>query len=69
MFSIAPLTSLSTMTTQVDPDPVASFRQLIALSTFWRSRSKIDSPRPRARRWTGTIFMEPYCVLQNFAKK
>ena len=31
MFSIAPLTSLSAMTTPVDPDPVASFRQLIAL--------------------------------------
>jgi len=31
MFSIAPLTSLSAMTPQVDPDPVASFRQLIAL--------------------------------------
>src|SRR5215813_11977022 len=31
MFSIAPLTSLSAMTPPVDPDPVASFRQLIAL--------------------------------------
>jgi len=31
MFSIAPLTSLSAMTTPVDPDPVASYRQLIAL--------------------------------------
>ena len=31
MFSVAPLTSLSAMTPQVDPDPVASFRQLIAL--------------------------------------
>ena len=31
MFSIAPLTSLSAMAPQVDPDPVASFRQLIAL--------------------------------------
>ena len=31
MFSIAPLTSLSAMMTPVDPDPVASFRQLIAL--------------------------------------
>ncbi len=31
MFSIAPLTSLSAMRTPVDPDPVASFRQLIAL--------------------------------------
>src|SRR5262249_22326602 len=31
MFSIAPLTSLSAMTPPVEPDPVASFRQLIAL--------------------------------------
>jgi hypothetical protein len=31
MFSIAPLTSLSAVVTPVDPDPVASFRQLIAL--------------------------------------
>jgi hypothetical protein len=31
MFSIAPLTSLSAMTTPADPDPVVSFRQLIAL--------------------------------------
>jgi hypothetical protein len=31
MFSIAPLTSLSAITMPVDPDPVASFRQLIAL--------------------------------------
>src|SRR5262245_56296868 len=31
MFSIAPLTSLSAVVTPVDPDPVASLRQLIAL--------------------------------------
>jgi hypothetical protein len=31
MFSIAPLTSLSVVVTPVDPDPAASFRQLIAL--------------------------------------
>ena len=31
MFSIAQLTSLSAITMPVDPDPVASFRQLIAL--------------------------------------
>src|SRR5205809_944071 len=31
MFSIAPLTSLPAIMTPVDPDPVASFRQLIAL--------------------------------------
>src|SRR5690349_16268836 len=31
LFSIAPLTSLSAMTTPGDPDPVASFRQLIVL--------------------------------------
>src|SRR6266487_5928983 len=30
MFSIAPLTSLSAMTPPVDPDPVASFRDLVA---------------------------------------
>jgi hypothetical protein len=30
-FSVAPLRSLSLMTTPVDPDPVAGFRQLIAL--------------------------------------
>jgi hypothetical protein len=29
MFFIAPLTSLSVMTTQVDPDPVTSFRNLL----------------------------------------
>jgi hypothetical protein len=31
MFSIAPLTSLSAMTPPVDPDPVASFRDLVAV--------------------------------------
>ena len=31
MFSIAPLTSLPAVMTPIDPDPVASFRQLIAL--------------------------------------
>ena len=30
MFSIAPLTSLSVMTPPVDPDPIASFRDLVA---------------------------------------
>src|SRR5215469_10638936 len=30
MFSIAPLTSLSAMTPLVDPDPIASFRDLVA---------------------------------------
>jgi hypothetical protein len=30
MFSIAPLTSLSAMTPPVDPDPIASFRDLVA---------------------------------------
>jgi hypothetical protein len=40
MFSIAPLTSLSTMTPQADPDPVASFRQLIALPPY-TARSSI----------------------------
>jgi hypothetical protein len=37
MFSIAPLTSLSAMTTPVDPDPGASFRQLIAFATRYRA--------------------------------
>lgn len=31
LFSVAPLTSLPAISTSVDPDPVASFRQLIAL--------------------------------------
>src|SRR5215831_13046681 len=31
MFSIAPLTSLSAMTTPADPDPVTSFRNLLAV--------------------------------------
>ena len=31
MFSIAPLTALPAVMTPIDPDPVASFRQLIAL--------------------------------------
>jgi hypothetical protein len=49
MFSIAPLTSLSAMVTPVDPDPVASFRQLIALPAgSTREAPRIDPRRIRA---------------------
>ena len=48
MFSIAPLTSLSAMMTPVDPDPVASFRQLIALPPGTaREAPRIDPRRIR----------------------
>ena len=49
MFSIAPLTSLSAMVmTPVDPDPVASFRQLIALPPGTaREPSRIDPRKIR----------------------
>ena len=48
MFSIAPLTSLSAMVTPVDPDPVASFRQLIALPPgTTREAPRIDPRRIR----------------------
>jgi hypothetical protein len=48
MFSIAPLTSLSAMMTPVDPDPVASFRQLIALPPgTTREAPRIDPRRIR----------------------
>ena len=49
MFSIAPLTSLSAMVmTPVDPDPVASFRQLIALPPGTaREAPRIDPRRIR----------------------
>jgi hypothetical protein len=48
MFSIAPLTSLSAMTTPVDPDPVASFRHLIALPPgTTREAPRIDPRRIR----------------------
>jgi len=48
MFSIAPLTSLSAMMTPVDPDPVASFRQLIALPPgAAREAPRIDPRRIR----------------------
>ena len=48
MFSIAPLTSLSAMMTPVDPDPVASFRQLIALPPgTTRQAPRIDPRRIR----------------------
>jgi hypothetical protein len=48
MFSVAPLTSLSAMVTPVDPDPVASFRQLIALPPgSTREPPRIDPRRIR----------------------
>jgi hypothetical protein len=48
MFSIAPLTSLSAVVAPVDPDPVASFRQLIALPPGGtREPPRIDSRRIR----------------------
>lgn len=48
MFSIAPLTSLSAMMTPVDPDPVANFRQLIALPPgATREAPRIDPRRIR----------------------
>ena len=48
MFSIAPLTSLSAVMTPVDPDPVASFRQLIALPPGTaREAPRIDPRRIR----------------------
>jgi len=49
MFSIAPLTSLSAVVTPIDPDPVASFRQLIALPPgSTREAPRIDPRRIRA---------------------
>jgi hypothetical protein len=47
-FSVAPLRSLSLMTTPVDPDPVASFRQLIALPDPARAAPHIDPRKLRA---------------------
>jgi hypothetical protein len=48
MFSMAPLTSLSAVITPVDPDPVASFRQLIALPPgTMREAPRIDPRRIR----------------------
>src|SRR5262245_18704818 len=49
MFSMAPLTSLSAVITPVDPDPVASFRQLIALPPgSTREPPRIDPRKVRA---------------------
>src|SRR5262245_5485223 len=49
MFSFAPLTSLSAVVTPVDPDPVASFRQLIALPPgSTREPPRIDPRKVRA---------------------
>jgi hypothetical protein len=48
MFSVAPLASLPIMTTPVDPDPVATFRHLIALPPDTaRQASHIDPRRMR----------------------
>ena len=48
-FSVAPLRSLSLMTTPIDPDPVASFRQLIALPPDpARATPQIDPRKLRA---------------------
>jgi hypothetical protein len=47
-FSVAPLRSLSLITTPVDPDPVASFRQLIALPDPSRAAPHIDPRKLRA---------------------
>jgi hypothetical protein len=47
MFSSAPLTSLSAMTPPVDPDPVASFRDLIAVPPA-RESLHLDPRRMRA---------------------
>ena len=48
MFSLSPLTSLSAMVTPVDPDPVASFRQLIVLPPgSTREAPRIDPRRIR----------------------
>jgi hypothetical protein len=48
MFSMAPLTSLSAVVTPIDPDPVASFRQLIALPPgTMRDTPRVDPRRIR----------------------
>jgi len=48
MFSIAPLTSLPAMTPPVDPDPVASFRDLVAVPPDTaREAAHIDPRRMR----------------------
>src|SRR6516162_2101403 len=46
MFSIAPLTSLSAMTPPVDPDPIASFRDLVAVPPD----TAREAPNPRRMR-------------------
>jgi hypothetical protein len=46
MFSIAPLTSLSAMTPPVDLDPVASFRDLIAVPPDNAREAPHIDPRP-----------------------
>ena len=45
LFSVAPLTSLSAISTSVDPDPVASFRQLIALPSDTAHEAPHIDPR------------------------
>jgi hypothetical protein len=56
MFSIAPLTSLSAMTPPVDPDPVATFRSLIAVPPDTaREAPHIDPRRMRTMVDRGVI--------------
>jgi hypothetical protein len=45
LFSVAPLTSLSAISTPADPDPVASFRQLIALPSDTAHEAPHIDPR------------------------
>jgi hypothetical protein len=45
LFSVAPLTSLSAISTSVDPDPAASFRQLIALPSDTAHEAPHVDPR------------------------
>jgi hypothetical protein len=47
MFSITPLTSLPAITSPVDPDPVATFRQLIALPSKPTGKAHIDPRKMR----------------------
>src|SRR5262245_30366806 len=47
MFSIAPLRSLSAIMTPADPDPVGSFRQLIALPGATREAPRMSTRRIR----------------------
>ena len=60
MFSVAPLTSLSAMTTPVDPDPVTSFRDLIAVPPHTaREAPHIDPRRMRTIVDRGVVGRKP----------